>query len=474
MHNEVSGGNGWQEECGVFGIWAPDEPISELCYLGLFSLQHRGQESAGIAVTNGMHIDVEKGMGLMPEVFRDRIPELKGHCGIGHVRYSTVGASLQSNIQPIFAYFSGGFLSLAHNGSLTNAKKVREDLEKAGCVFQTTMDTEVILNLIARSGKESIQDKIIESLENIEGAYCLTIMTGDKLIGVRDAYGFRPLCIGKIGNGFVIASESCALDAVGAEFLRDVLPGEIVVIDENGMTSFFLPQKRPSKLCVFEYIYFARPDSTIDGISVWQARYRMGQRLAKEFPLDADIVIPVPDTGIAAAIGLAAESGIPYKEGLIKNRYIGRTFILPDQSKRDAMVKMKLNPIRATLEGQRVILVDDSIVRGTTSAKLISLLREAGAKEVHMCVSSPPITHPCYYGIDTSIRKELIAATYSIEEIRQQIGADSLNYLSPEGLLRAVCDEGEEILCSACFSGKYPTDVSECEEEGHKLEFGKD
>nr|MBP9484493.1 amidophosphoribosyltransferase [Negativicutes bacterium] len=296
----------------------------------------------------------------------------------------------------------------------------------------------------------------------------------DKLIGVRDAYGFRPLCIGKIGNGFVIASESCALDAVGAEFLRDVLPGEIVMIDENGMTSFFLPQKRPSKLCVFEYIYFARPDSTIDGISVWQARYRMGQRLAKEFPLDADIVIPVPDTGIAAAIGLAAESGIPYKEGLIKNRYIGRTFILPDQSKRDAMVKMKLNPIRATLEGQRVILVDDSIVRGTTSAKLISLLREAGAKEVHMCVSSPPITHPCYYGIDTSIRKELIAATYSIEEIRQQIGADSLNYLSPEGLLRAVCDEGEEILCSACFSGKYPTDVSECEEEGHKLEFGKD
>ncbi len=450
----------WREECGVVGVWAPGESVVNLCYLALFALQHRGQESAGIAVTNGMHIDVEKGMGLMREAFRDRVPTLPGHSAVGHVRYSTYGASLYSNIQPIFAYFAGGFVCLAHNGSLTNARSIRQALERDGCIFQTTTDTEAILNLIARSDAPTIEEKIAASLRQIEGAYCLTLMTGDKLIGARDPHGFRPLSIGRTASGgFILASETCALDAVGAEFLRDVEPGEMVVIDKDGLRSSRIDSRPRLALCVFEYIYFARPDSVFDGLSVWQARYRMGQQLAREFKVEADMVTPVPDTGITAALGFAAESGIPYVEGLIKNRYVGRTFILPDQAKRASTVDMKLNPIRANLQGKKVILVDDSLVRGTTSARLVSLIRKAGAREVHFCISSPPITHPCYYGIDTAVRSELIAAVKSLEDIRKAIGADGLHYLSRPGLMASVGDAEENRMCTACFSGEYPTPI---------------
>ena len=468
MHHEMTVPE-WREECGVFGVWAPEQPIAELCYLGLFSLQHRGQESAGIVVTNGMHIDVEKGMGLVTDIFKKRMPSLKAHSGIGHVRYSTVGASLHANIQPIFAYSSEGLISLAHNGSLTNAKNIREQLENEGCIFQTTTDSESILNLIARSTSGTIEEKILDSLKKIEGAYCLTILTGEKLIGVRDPHGFRPLCLGKLSNGgYVISSETCGLDAVEATFIRDIFPGEMVVINQAGVKSYFIDKEVKQSSCIFEYIYFARPDSIIDGQNVWQSRFRMGQQLASEYLVEADIVAPVPDTGIAAAIGFSNQSGIPYVEGLIKNRYIGRTFILPDQSSRNAGVKMKLSPVKANLEGKRVVLIDDSIVRGTTSARLISLLREAGAKEVHMCISSPPITDPCYYGIDTSIRKELIAATSTPEEICRFIGADGLHYLSLEGLLHSVNDEKQERMCSSCFDGIYPTDITECQVSEHK------
>ena len=457
----------WREECGVVGIWAPERPISELCYLGLFALQHRGQESAGIVVTDGMHLDSEKGNGLVTEVFRDRLPSLKAHCGIGHVRYSSVGSDGHNNIQPIFAYNSDGIISLANNGSLTNGRKIRKELEKQGYAFQTTTDSESILNLIASSIETSIEKKVLKSLEQIEGAYSLTIMTGERLIGVRDPHGFRPLCLGKLKSpeGYVIASETCALDAIEADFVRDIKPGEMIVIDSSGIRSYFLDKKREPSFCTFEFIYFARPDSVVEGQNVWQSRFRMGEELAKENIIDADIVVPVPDTGIAAAIGFSSYSKIPYVEGLIKNRYIGRTFILPDQASRDQGVKMKLSPVKANLKDKKVILVDDSIVRGTTSKRLISLLREAGAKEVHMCISSPPITDPCYYGIDTSIRKELISARLSIDEIKDYIGADGLYYLSLDGLSMAVEDPNKEKMCSSCITGIYPTEVEGMEAE---------
>ena len=457
----------WREECGVVGIWAPERSISELCYLGLFALQHRGQESAGIVVTDGMHLDSEKGSGLVTEVFRDRLPSLKAHCGIGHVRYSAIDLDSHTNIQPIFAYNSDGIISLSNNGSLTNGRKIRKELEEKGYAFQTTTDSESILNLIASSIETSIEKKILKSLEQVEGAYSLTIMTGEQLIGVRDPHGFRPLCLGKLENpeGYVIASETCALDAIEAEFVRDIEPGEMIVIDSLGIKSYFIEKKRKSSFCTFEYIYFARPDSVVEGQNVWQSRFRMGEELAKENIIDADIVVPVPDTGIAAAIGFSSYSKIPYAEGLIKNRYIGRTFILPDQAARDQGVKMKLSPIKANLKDKKVVLVDDSIVRGTTSKRLISLLREAGAKEVHMCISSPPITDPCYYGIDTSIRKELISARLSIDEIKDYIGADGLYYLSLEGLATAVGDSKQEKMCSSCITGVYPTEIEEVEGE---------
>ncbi|MDR2174547.1 MAG: amidophosphoribosyltransferase [Synergistaceae bacterium] len=461
--------------CGVFGFWSKKRPVADVCYLGLFALQHRGQESAGIAVTDGMHIDVEKGAGLMAEAFKNRLPSLKGYCGIGHVRYSTFGGSSFSNIQPFLASGADGFVSLAHNGNLNNALKIRSRLEEKGLVFQSTSDSEVMLNLIAGASGSAAEERILSSLAQVEGAYSLVVMTGGKLIGVRDPHGFHPLCLGRSEDGYCLASETCALDAVGAEFVRDVRPGEVLAADGEGVRSYSLPSRGRRSSCVFEYIYFARPDSDIDGLNVWEARHAMGRRLAREYLAKhgregADIVVPVPDTGIAAAIGFAAESGIPYAEGLIKNRYVGRTFILPEQKTRKTTVEMKLNPIRENLKDRRVVLIDDSIVRGTTSARLIELLRSAGAAEVHMCVSSPPITHPCYYGIDTSIRKDLIAAVASVDEIRRRIGTDSLHYLSLEGLLEAVRDPRGGNMCVSCFNGRYPTDVSECviEPDGSK------
>lgn len=445
------------EECGVFGIYSRHENVTLDTYWGLYALQHRGQESAGIAVTDGAWMDVHRGMGLVNEVFRHQLPHMENqYIAIGHVRYSTTGSSLLINTQPLMVSFSGGHLSLAHNGNLTNASELRSKLEDTGSVFQTSIDSEVIVNLIARSRKEKVEDKIIESLANVEGAYCLVLMTENKLIGIRDPHGFRPLCLGKVGDGWVLASESCALDTIGAEFVRDVEPGEMVVIDENGITSTRFGNEDRRSLCVFEYIYFARPDSVIDGQSVYAARFAMGRELARESGYKADIVISVPDSGTTAALGFSYESGIPFCEGLIKNRYIGRTFIQPEQKKRDLGVRMKLNAVKSVVEGKSIIMVDDSIVRGTTSGKIVKMLKDAGAKEVHMCVSSPPIGFPCYYGIDTSVRKELIAASKKVEEIRNYIGADSLYYLSIEGLMKSVPNIKYDKMCYACFNCDYP------------------
>jgi amidophosphoribosyltransferase len=439
----------------VVGLWAPGtEQIADLCYLALFALQHRGQESAGISVTNGLHIDSVKGMGLLTDAFRNGRPTLDGHAAIGHVRYSTYGGSLNCNVQPLFAYSPGGFVGLAHNGNLTNADEVKASLVAEGCLFQTMTDSEVILNQMARANREDAEEAIVSALSRVTGSYSLAILLPDRLVGVRDPRGYRPLCLGKLPDGgYILASESCALDAIKAELIRDIEPGEMITIDKDGVRSRIFQRADKLSSCVFEYIYFARPDSVLDGLSVWKSRFAMGQQLAREFKgREADIVIPVPDTGITAALGFSRESGLPYLEGLIKNRYVGRSFIMPHQLSRETTVEMKLNPVRANLEGQRVVLIDDSIVRGTTSARIISLVRRAGAREVHMCVSSPPITQSCNYGIDTSIRKELIASRMSVGEIGQSLGVDSLLYLSESGLLNSVGDPGNERNCLECFS----------------------
>ncbi len=453
----------WKEECGVYGVYSHTEDVSGMTYLGLYALQHRGQESAGIAITDGAWMDVTRGMGLVNEVFRHQVPHMENQCiAIGHVRYSTTGSSLLANTQPLMVNYAGGKIALAHNGNLTNAAEIRHELEQQGTIFQTSIDSEVFVNLIARSRQETIEDRVIESLKKIKGAYCLTIMTESKLIGARDPQGFRPLCIGKTEEGsYILSSETCGLDVVGAEFVRDVLPGEMVVIDEAGVKSYPFATEEPKASCIFEYIYFARPDSVIDGQSVHDARFMMGRMLARESGCQGDIVISVPDSGTTAATGVAFESGIPFVEGLIKNRYIGRTFIQPTQKKRDTAVKLKLNAIRSVVAGKRVIMVDDSIVRGTTSGKIVKMLRSAGAKEVHMLISSPPIGYPCYYGIDTSVRKELIAATKSVEEIREYIGADTLHFLSIEGLKQSVSEVDPEAMCYACFNSAYPIEDGE-------------
>lgn len=448
----------WKEECGVYGVYSHTEDVSGMTYLGLYALQHRGQESAGIAITDGAWMEVSRGMGLVNEVFRHQIPHMDNQCiAIGHVRYSTTGSSLLCNTQPLMVNYAGGKIALAHNGNLTNAAEIRHELEQQGTIFQTSIDSEVFVNLIARSRQEKIEDKVVESLKKIKGAYCLTLMTENKLIGARDPQGFRPLCIGKTEEGsYIISSETCGLDVVGAEFVRDILPGEMVVIDDEGIKSYPFATDEKKAGCIFEYIYFARPDSVIDGQSVHDARFMMGRVLAREAKFKGDIVISVPDSGTTAATGYAYESGIPFVEGLIKNRYIGRTFIQPTQKKRDTAVKLKLNAIASVVKGKSVIMVDDSIVRGTTSGKIVKMLRNAGATEVHMCISSPPIGYPCFYGIDTSVRKELIAATKSVEEIREYIGADSLHFLSIEGLKQCVPHINADDMCYACFNSSYP------------------
>lgn len=453
-----------KEECGVVAAYGVGDDLPGLLYMGLFALQHRGEESAGIAVSNGKQIELAKGPGLVSEVFTtaclQHLYSIEPWLGIGHVRYGTSSDIGLANAQPLIVRYLQGSMALAINGSLANTTRLRRELEENGQIFQTTSDTEVILNLIARYRREGIVTAVQRALSRVHGAYSLVLQSDDTLIAVRDAFGFRPLAIGRLGSGYVIASESCAFDAMGAELIRDVMPGEIIVIDENGLRSErLLGPEVERHSCVFEYIYFARIDSIVDGLNVHMVRRSLGRILAQEQPADADIVIGVPDSGVPAAVGYALESGLPYEEGLVKNRYVGRTFISPGQSLRNLKVRLKLNPNRHVLEGKRVVVVEDSIVRGTTSRNLIRALRDAGAKEVHMRISSPPYIAPCYYGIDTPSINELMAAQYSIEEIRQMIGADSLAFLSLEGLLRAVPGGGN---CLACLTGKYPLQV--CQE----------
>lgn len=460
----------WHEECGVFGIFDRHLNVGHYTYWGLFALQHRGQESAGIAISDGETIEVTKGMGLVTEAIRN-MPIHGGHISAGHVRYSTTGSNNPKNIQPLVIHYLGGDMAVAHNGNLTNALALRNELENNGSVFQTTMDSEVIVNMIARSKAASTEERIIEAVKRIEGAFSLVVATNEKLIGVRDPNGFRPLCLGKTEHGYVLSSETCALDAIKADFIRHIDPGEMVVIDDSGVRSImYVPQeeKVQKALCVFEYIYFARSDSNIDGQSVYMARLNMGRELARETKYDADLVMSIPDSGTTAALGYSRESGIPFGEGLIKNRYMGRTFIKPDQKQRDLAVRMKLNAVPEVVAGKRIVLIDDSIVRGTTSGIIVRMLKEAGAKEVYMCVSSPAIEFPCHYGIDTSVRKELIAATHTVEQIREYIHADKLHYLSRAGLCRAIGNIEEKDLCFACFNGDYAVQVPEDTEDGGK------
>ena len=446
------------EECGVIGIYREEKNASRLAYYGLFALQHRGQECAGIAVNCNGDIEVNKGMGLVADVFNESsLNELQGNIAIGHVRYSTAGDKDVRNAQPLVAKYKQGDIGLAHNGNLVNAKNIREILEDSGVIFHSTTDTESILNLIARYSSKGIENGIKNTMSLVKGAYALVLMTGDSLIGIRDPHGLRPLCIGKLKDGYVLASESCALDVLDAEFVRDVAPGEIVVINGEGLRSIEPSNMCQKHLCVFELIYFARPDSVIDGDSVYDFRVNAGKMLAKQRKIEADMVMPVPDSGVPSAIGYAKESGIPYGEGLVKNRYIGRTFIQPTQEMRENAVRIKLSPLKQNLEGKRVIMTDDSIVRGTTCKRIVEQVRKAGAKEVHVCITSPPVQYSCYFGIDTPYREFLIGAQKTIEEICEYIGADSLTYLSEEGL-REVCQYKSQF-CKACFNGRYPMEV---------------
>ncbi|MCQ2591015.1 MAG: amidophosphoribosyltransferase, partial [Treponema sp.] len=429
---------GLHDECGVVGVFGCENAAS-LTYFGLVSLQHRGQESAGIAVSDGEKIKLHKAMGLVSDVFQQgHFEELQGSISVGHVRYATAGGRTIENAQPFLNTFKLGSLALAHNGQLVNYEPLREMLEDAGSTFSSTSDTEVILKLIARNYKKGLELSLRNTIQLIKGSYALCLITEDCLIGVRDPNGIRPLCIGKVGEGYIIASESCAIDAVNGEYIRDVAPGEIVMINKDGIKSFMPEEKIQKQTCVFEYVYFARPDSVIDGISVQEARYEMGAVLAKESAVEADVVIGVPDSGIGAAIGYSKATGIPYVTGIVKNKYIGRTFIAPTQAERENLVFVKLNALRSDLDGKRVIVIDDSIVRGTTSRRLVQILRRAGAKEVHFKVSSPPVKFPCYLGIDTPSKNELISSAHDVEEIRKEIGADSLSFISLEGMLSAL------------------------------------
>ncbi|MEG4497157.1 amidophosphoribosyltransferase [Microcoleus sp. F10-C6] len=455
-----------EEACGVFGIYAPGEDVAKLTYFGLYALQHRGQESAGIATFEGETVHLHKDMGLVSQVFNESsLGHLPGNLAVGHTRYSTTGSSRVVNAQPVVVETRLGSLALAHNGNLVNTKELREELLSRNCDFVSTTDSEAIAVAIASEvdkGKDWLE-AAISAFAMCQGAFSLTIATPKGVMGVRDPHGVRPLVIGTLPTTpvrYVLASETCGLDIIGAEFLRDVEPGELVWITEQGMASFHWSQQQKRKLCIFEMIYFARPDSQMEGESLYSYRLRIGRLLAAESPADADIVIGVPDSGIPAAIGFSQASGIPYAEGLIKNRYVGRTFIQPTQTMRESGIRMKLNPLKDVLEGKRVIIIDDSIVRGTTSRKIVKALRDAGAIAVHMRISSPPVTHPCFYGIDTDNQDQLIAATKSVAEIGAQIGVDSLAFLSWDGMLQAT-NEDPMSFCSACFTGDYPIDVPE-------------
>lgn len=451
----------FRDECGVFGVYInnPENPsdAARTTFYGLYALQHRGQESAGIAVSDGTRIELHKGVGLVSEVMNpEHIDRLRGHIAMGHVRYSSKEESGLINAQPLVFHYLHGMIALAHNGNLVNTAELRKRLATYGSVFQTTTDTEIVANLLARYSQDKLEDSLAKCLIDMKGAFALIIMTENALIGVRDPLGIRPLCLGELNGNYVLSSESAALDTVGADFIRDIEPGEIVVINKDGLNSMQVMNSAGRAHCIFEYIYFARPDSTIDAINVYRSRREVGMQLARECSnLDVDLVISVPDSGTAAALGFAEQAGLPFEEGLMKNRYIGRTFIQPTQKMRELGVRLKLNAIPKIVKGKRIIMVDDSIVRGTTSKQIIQMLRTAGATEVHMAVASPPTCYPCYYGIDTSRQDELIANQMTTEEICQYIGADSLQYISMEGMLSAL-KQDEPFFCAACFTGDYP------------------
>lgn len=471
-----------REECGVFGVFAHPDAAS-LSYYGLHALQHRGQESAGICVSDGKQFHYHRGMGLVKEIFnQDLMNGLQGAMGIAHVRYATAGESKIANAQPLVFKYREGDLAIATNGNLVNAAKLRHELERQGSIFQTTSDTEVVAHLIARSPHDEIVDAVKWALKQVDGAYAFLFLTRDKLIAANDPHGLRPFVLGRMGDAYVFASETCAFDAVGAEYVRDIKPGELIVLEagKEGMRTEQLFAGKQRAICAMEYIYFARPDSDVDAVNIHSARKRMGRRLAMESFVDADVVTGVPDSSISAAIGFAEQTGIPYELGLIKNRYTGRTFIEPSKELREQGVKMKLSAVRKVVEGKRVVMIDDSIVRGTTSLRIVNLLREAGATEVHVRISSPPFQNPCFYGIDTPTRKELIASQKSVEEIRRAIHADSLYFLSHEGLLEAIGrgtqDEINRGLCTACFDNHYPTELYGAlteQDENHLVRLGK-
>jgi amidophosphoribosyltransferase len=458
--------------CGVFGIHGHDE-AANIAYLGMHALQHRGQESAGLVAADEGKLRRHVAMGLVSDAFnRDVLARLPGTTAIGHVRYSTAGSSELRNAQPFLFEYAGGTISIAHNGNLVNATELRAELEASGSIFQTSSDTEVFVHLMAKSREADIIGKLKAALQRVRGAYSLILLTNDgKMIGVRDPNGFRPLVLGRLKDAYVLSSETCSFDLIEADLLRELEPGEIVVIEKGGMTTHKLPDVAERTFCVFEHVYFARPDSLVNNKSVYRAREKMGMKLALEAPIDADVVIPVPDSGVPAAIGYSKQSGIPFEMGLIRSHYVGRTFIEPQDSIRHFGVRLKLSPVRSIVDGKRVVVVDDSLVRGTTSRKIVKMLRAAGAKEVHLRISAPPTTHPCYYGIDTPTRSELVAASHSVEEINRYVTSDTLSYLSHEGMMAAVGagPAGQESgepgsvtrgtgrgYCSACFTGKYP------------------
>ncbi len=445
----------FKDECGVFGIFGHRESAN-MTYLGLYALQHRGQESAGIAVSDGGVVRVTKQMGYVADIFDGQtLSQLPGHAAIGHVRYSTAGESRLANAQPFLIDCAHGQFSICHNGNLTNADSLRNDLVSQGSIFQSGSDTEVVLHLYARSKGKSVEDAVIDSVTQLQGAFSFLMLTSDRMIAVRDPHGFRPLALGRLGEAFVVCSETCALDLIGATYVRDVEPGELLIISAGGVKSLKPFGPAPLAHCVFEHVYFSRPDSYVFGKSVNEVRTNLGRVLAREQRVDADVVVPVPDSGVCAAMGFADEANIPLRMGLIRNHYVGRTFIQPQSSIRHFAVKVKLNPVRSILAGQRVILVDDSLVRGTTSRKIVRMVRAAGAKEVHVRISCPPTISPCFYGVDTPRRSELMAATHTLEEIRTYLDCDSVAYLSLDGLMHAV-GEGSDHYCSSCYTGQYP------------------
>jgi amidophosphoribosyltransferase len=445
------------EECGVFGIFGHPE-AANMTYLGLYALQHRGQESAGIAASDGTKVRISRAMGYVADTFdAATLADLPGSLAIGHVRYSTAGESKLSNAQPILIDCAHGQIALCHNGNLVNARELRDDLVRQGSIFQSSSDTEVILHLYARSKAPSVEGAIVESVSQVQGAFSLGMLTRDRLIAVRDPHGFRPLALGRLGDAVVIASETCAMDLIGATYERDIEPGEVLIVSAEGIKSIKPFAPAPLAQCIFEHVYFARPDSIVFGRSVNEVRTDLGRVLAREQPVDADVIVPVPDSGVCAAMGFAEESGIPLRMGLIRNHYVGRTFIQPQSSIRHFGVKVKLNPVRSILDGRRVVLVDDSIVRGTTSRKIVGMVRAAGAKEVHVRISCPPTISPCYYGVDTPSREDLIAATHTLDEIRAFLEADSVAYLSLEGLLSTVQSE-QGNYCRSCYTGQYPVE----------------